>query len=595
MHPYSSQTVNDKRQTSIRVKLILFSTIFFGLLLLVCSVTFFFLMEKNLIQYTGNKLSREIMYEQIRLEAAVNSEIAIATAMASSPMIKRYFSRPSERNFHRAAIRELEAFQQSFTSKIIFWVNDRDLIFHMSGSEPYVVDPDDPVNYWYYLTLYETELYNVNINYNPDLEKMNLWINAPVKDDDGNPIGMLGGAIILTDFIDTFYSGFPEDAKLYMFNSAGEITGSRDLVNIENKIRIDEKLGKLGHTIFSRVKSSQFDSVDFFEIDSAKGVVVVGYVPILDWYVVSVYNFTFSDYLHNGMTLLFIILMTILLVVLVIFNWFADRLLNASEKAKRLAESVIVAIESSINYASKIQQNLLPCKSVFENAFSDYSIIWKPRDIVGGDIYWAKNYPDGTVLCVCDCTGHGTPGALLTMLVVSSLESVISEKRYKNTAEIIYKLDQRLATVLNVDKEDNRVMDINDGCDIAVLFISNDGVVSFSAGNIDVFVCDGNDVTRYKGQSLFVGEGRISSPENIKTTVIAQNTNNKFYITSDGTPDQIGGERSKQFGHETFKRIILENHHESQAVISDRIWTAFESFRGKQARRDDIELISFKL
>ena len=128
-----------------------------------------------------------------------------------------------------------------------------------------------------------------------------------------------------------------------------------------------------------------------------------------------------------------------------------------------------------------------------------------------------------------------------------------------------------------------------------MLFIGNDGVVSLSAGNIDVFVCDGTEVTRHKGQSIFVGEGRLTNPEDIRTTIIPQNPNNKFYITSDGTHDQIGGEKSKQFGHDTFKRIILENHHEKQAVISDKLWTAFEQFRGRQERRDDIEPISFKL
>ncbi len=77
-----------------------------------------------------------------------------------------------------------------------------------------------------------------------------------------------------------------------------------------------------------------------------------------------------------------------------------------------------------LDYACSIQKNMLPNHTTFKKAFPDYSVIWSPRDIVGGDIYWMKNFSEGSVLCVCDCTGHGTPGALLTMLVMSAFDTV---------------------------------------------------------------------------------------------------------------------------------------------------------------------------
>jgi len=263
--------------------------------------------------------------------------------------------------------------------------------------------------------------------------------------------------------------------------------------------------------------------------------------------------------------------------------------------AKAQAEAVADVMLSSARYANKIQQNLLPQSDVFDEAFSDYSVIWKPRDIVGGDFYWMRNFDEGTVLCVCDCTGHGTPGALLTMLVASTLETIISEERHTDTAQILYMLDQRLATVLNAKIDDIASMDINDGCDLVVMFIGKEGGISMSAGNFNLFVCDGEKVTRYKGQSLFVGEGRIKSKDEVKVVSIPHNPNDKFYIASDGLPDQIGGERNIQFGYRTLERIILENHHENQSVISGKVWDAFESHRGDEPRRDDFELITFKL
>jgi len=262
-------------------------------------------------------------------------------------------------------------------------------------------------------------------------------------------------------------------------------------------------------------------------------------------------------------------------------------LLEESHKANE-------TVMESISYASKIQKNLLPDDSVFEVAFSDYSIIWKPRDIVGGDIYWAKNFDDGMVLCVADCTGHGTPGALLTMLVVSAFESIIKEKRRKDTAEILYFLDRRLATVLNVKNDGSTRMRINDGCDLAVLFIANDGSITMSSGHTSVFACDGNTVTRYKGQEIYVGDGTLTGKKEVQIVNIPANPKNKFYIASDGMSGQIGGEQKRQFGYKIFEQTVLENHNEKLSVISDRIWDAFEEYRGEEVRRDDFELITFK-
>jgi len=266
-----------------------------------------------------------------------------------------------------------------------------------------------------------------------------------------------------------------------------------------------------------------------------------------------------------------------------------------AELAKGRAEAVSEAMLSSARYANKIQQNLLPKDTVFEKAFSDYSILWHPRDIVGGDIYWMKNFDKGSFLAVSDCTGHGTPGALLTMLVASTLETLISEDNCSDPAQILYMLDQRLATVLNAKKDSHNSMEINDGCDIVVLFIAKNGQISMSAGNINVLSCNGNEVSRYKGQKLFIGEGRLTGKDAVDVVNIPQNPDNKFYIASDGLYDQIGGEHKKQFGFKTLERIILENHHEKQKTISDKIWDAFEKYRGEEQRRDDFELITFQL
>jgi len=265
--------------------------------------------------------------------------------------------------------------------------------------------------------------------------------------------------------------------------------------------------------------------------------------------------------------------------------------------ADRIKEHVNLI--SGIEYASKIQRSLLPPESVFKNAFEDYGCVWMPKDIVGGDIYWMKNFNEGSVLCVCDCTGHGTPGAFLTMLVSSAFESIVNNENCKDTALILRELDKKLAGELNVNAARmEKGLHINDGCDLAVLFIAKDGSVKISSGNTYVFICDGEKVTRIKGQNIMVGDGLLKSMDDVKTVCIEPNENNKFYIASDGLYEQIGTDNNSNeilpFGFSKIKEIVLKEHLKKQDYILEKIINRFNDYMGKNTRRDDLQIISFK-
>ena len=262
-----------------------------------------------------------------------------------------------------------------------------------------------------------------------------------------------------------------------------------------------------------------------------------------------------------------------------------------SKTEKVQLEDTSEAMFASIDYARNIQVNLLPSKELFGSIFSDYSVIWKPRDVVGGDIYWLKRFPEGSVLCVCDCTGHGTPGALLTMLVVSSLENAVLAGNCRDTANIIWQVEKRLAEVFKVNERTDK--SIKDGCDISIMYIANDGSLTMSAAYMNIFVCDGKTVKRHRGQKIFVGEGKLQNKDQIKSVYIEPNPNNKFYIASDGLFDQPDGIKDIPFGYKRFEKIILENHSKRQAAISEIIWDNFEDYRDLEARVDDFTLISF--
>jgi hypothetical protein len=105
------------------------------------------------------------------------------------------------------------------------------------------------------MTLHETELYNFNINYNPELNAVNLWINAPVFDDEHRPIGMVGSGIELSRFTETIYKGVDDLYELYFFNAFGEITGARDVRLVEEKVKIEGVIGAFDEELFAFAKN----------------------------------------------------------------------------------------------------------------------------------------------------------------------------------------------------------------------------------------------------------------------------------------------------------------------------------------------------
>ncbi len=276
----------------------------------------------------------------------------------------------------------------------------------------------------------------------------------------------------------------------------------------------------------------------------------------------------------------------------------AERSAHESSLAKGRAEAAKEAIVSSIHYASKIQDNLRPPEELFQKNFHDHAILWKPRDIVGGDIYWMKNFPTGIILAVCDCTGHGPPGALLTMLVVSALEAVTTPENFQDPAEVMLRLDDRLAGLLNVRQNspeaERDIAHYHDGCDLALFHIDPRGTVKVAAANLHVFIVDGVKVRQIKGQKLAIGEGRLRERGEVAVEDIPFADANKFYVSSDGLFDQMGGSPPRPFGYKVFKQMLLDRHQEPLAATTEGIWQTFETYRGQNDRRDDIEIIAFK-
>jgi methyl-accepting chemotaxis protein len=328
-------------RTSIKRKLLAFSILLFLVIFVAGDLAFVVSMQKIVHLNKGIELQKIVEVETIKLESSVKGEIAIALKMANSPLIKRYFTDPADQALEKIAFEEIAAYRRAFAGNTVFWINDIDKKFYSDDAYSHLVNPEDPSNYWYKMTLHETEKFNFNINYNPELKKIMLWINAPVFNSKNKPIGIVGTGIDLTSFTSSIYKNYAETADLYFFNNAGEITGAKDASLVVKKENIVKLLGKeVGEEVLARSKKllSSAETVDSFTIPD--GEVAVGSVPAINWHVTAVQPISIRDSLDNNMTVIFSLMMVIIAFIIISFNVFLVGVLKPLKKTVETVKTV---------------------------------------------------------------------------------------------------------------------------------------------------------------------------------------------------------------------------------------------------------------
>jgi signal transduction histidine kinase/DNA-binding response OmpR family regulator/uncharacterized protein YwqG len=333
----------------------------------------------------STELTKMLEVQQIMLESSLNSDISIIVKLADSPFIKRYFADPDSAGMGGIISREIATFiadialeeissYRRFSSEgfSIFWVSDADKMFYMNDMESYWVDSDSPDNYWYNMTLYETEVYNFNINYNPDLQVINLWINVPVFDNDHKPIGIVGSGMDLSMFVNKVYQNVGNEIELFFFNSMGEITGARDIDIVADKTHIMSVLGDKGVDIF--FEANRLEPGKFKTFDTSNGKMAIGTVPLLEWYMVAFMPDSIGDY-NTAMTALFLVVLVLILLIFIIFNGVIagylrslretmDSLKVASETKSRFIANMSHEIRTPMNAILGITEIILRNKTL---------------------------------------------------------------------------------------------------------------------------------------------------------------------------------------------------------------------------------------
>jgi serine phosphatase RsbU (regulator of sigma subunit)/tetratricopeptide (TPR) repeat protein len=288
------------------------------------------------------------------------------------------------------------------------------------------------------------------------------------------------------------------------------------------------------------------------------------------------------------------------LVLVLLLAFFLVRLSSARRKANlRLEEqNKIIAeknkdITDSITYARRIQQSVLPDVKLLEDSVNDYFILNKPRDIVSGDFYWIAKKDDRLYVAVADCTGHGVPGALVSVVGLNMLNKIVEQSSKLLPAEVLEKLHELVINALNKDRA---ARETNDGMDIALLCIDKKANrVYFSGAARPLYMYGKNGFQVIRGDRYSIaGEKKIGETPFAQTEIPADGKMS-FYLSSDGYADQFGESTGKKFLAKRFQDLLASIHELPMEEQRKKIEMAFEGWKGKLEQVDDVLVVGIQI
>jgi serine phosphatase RsbU (regulator of sigma subunit) len=249
-------------------------------------------------------------------------------------------------------------------------------------------------------------------------------------------------------------------------------------------------------------------------------------------------------------------------------------------------------ITDSILYASYIQKALLPTEDILKENFSDYLIFYKPRDIIGGDFYYVKKIQNNIVLAVADCTGHGVPGALLSMLGISYLNEIIHTNELSETNAILNEMRNKIKLALH---QSNQPRETKDGMDMALISIDKkNNLLKFSGANNTVYIVRDSELYELKADRMTLGIQPNERPTftNLEFQLCK---NDCVYLFSDGYPDQLDGLTKKKYSLKNFQSLLIRVSGQKMNEQTNEMEREIENWRKNADQTDDILVVGVRI
>jgi serine phosphatase RsbU (regulator of sigma subunit) len=266
-------------------------------------------------------------------------------------------------------------------------------------------------------------------------------------------------------------------------------------------------------------------------------------------------------------------------------------------------EKIHLEITDSINYASRIQAVLLPDPSNLKKYFSDYFILFKPRNVVSGDFYWFSGIDNKVILCLADCTGHGVPGAFMSMLGISFLREIIIREHLTEPSEILNRLRDEVIIALN---QRGIQSDQKDGMDISLLTLDKEpqGVKPdksfeclWAGANNPCWIVRNGKLEELTPDKMPIGLHH--QMDRFRTIKVILNKGDKIYLSTDGYRDQFGGPSSKKFMSRHLRELIVENSSrllaDQKEILEDKVEMWRTGYGTVHEQTDDITLVGLEI
>lgn len=267
-----------------------------------------------------------------------------------------------------------------------------------------------------------------------------------------------------------------------------------------------------------------------------------------------------------------------------------ERTFEVIEKSAKL-KIAYGEIKDSINYAKRIQESILPAEHMITDVFTNSFIFYKPKDVVCGDFYWFTKIGDEAVIAAVDCTGHGVPGAFMTVIGNSLLNQIVTFSGVTNPATILTQLDQKLHQTL---KQHGNIV-TNDGMDAAVCrYKIGKNEITFSGAKRPLYLFKKGELIEIKGNKSPIGSFVHELDKSFSDHKIKVSKDDTLYIFSDGVQDQFGGSEGKKFMIRRFRDLLLGIQNLSMKEQGKRIEKEIAAWQQDYEQTDDMLLIGIR-
>ena len=263
------------------------------------------------------------------------------------------------------------------------------------------------------------------------------------------------------------------------------------------------------------------------------------------------------------------------------------------EKQKSVIEHLYSEVTDSIDYAQKIQVAILPSELQIKNALANAFVLFKPKNVVSGDFYWFTEKPDRYIIAAVDCTGHGVPGAFMSMIGNTLLNQIVNERNIVEPAEALNNLHIGIRSLLKQDQEDNLQ---KDGMDIVIMSVHKfRNEIQYAGANNSLYYIQDGGIKEIKADKYSIGGLQKESVRKFTNHTLQVDTKTTFFLTSDGLQDQFDEAFENKYSSRRMKQLFLNISDLDAAVQKDTIDTELTNWRGAEEQMDDLMVIGFTI